>query len=246
MKPGMRAILSSALTLLLFFTTAFVLADETTAVYATKPIANFDDPAAGANWIVQGSKFATKDFPQMTIVRSWPEALFGRNKDNKSLLSMGIHGRFDRKGYNFIEIIPAKKGSDGKLAPAGIPLPGRVKILDMWVWGANYNFTVDKGAKDFTVSAAVDDTYAGVGSFVLNQAPGSTPLAAQVFTPSPFQARSIQFALTSSYNSFDARIGLSEVQFYGSPVPEPSTMAGLLGMGAMGVALTWRRMRRAG
>jgi hypothetical protein len=149
MKPGMRAILSSALTLLLFFTTAFVLADETTAVYATKPIANFDDPAAGANWIVQGSKFATKDFPQMTIVRSWPEALFGRNKDNKSLLSMGIHGRFDRKGYNFIEIIPAKKGSDGKLAPAGIPLPGRVKILDMWVWGANYNFTVDIHVRDF-------------------------------------------------------------------------------------------------
>jgi len=117
----------------------------------------------------------------------------------------------------------------------------QVTELDIW----NYNATVDKGAKDFTVLAALDGGFTAVGSFVLSQAPGNTPLAAQVFTPIPFQARSLQLDLTSSYNQFSPLVGLSEVQLFGAPVPEPSTLAGLLGMGLLGAPLLWRRMRRS-
>ena len=99
------------------------MADETTMNLQSKVIASFDDPDA-MQWIVQGSKFATKDFPQAQTVRTWPDSLYGRDPEQKNLLALGIHGRFDRKGYNYIEIIPAKKGSDGKLAPTPSHAPG--------------------------------------------------------------------------------------------------------------------------
>jgi hypothetical protein len=148
MKPGLRAFLLTTLPLLLLFSAALVMADETTANLQSKVIASFDDPDA-IQWIVQGSKFATKDFPEATTVRAWPDSLYGRNPEQKNLFALGIHGRFDRKGYNYIEIIPAKKGSDGKLAPSPLALPGRVKELAVWVWGSNFNYTMDVHLRDF-------------------------------------------------------------------------------------------------
>jgi len=149
MRPGMRAFIGSTLPLLLFFTTAFVLADEYTKTITARSIASFDDPATNKNWIVQGSRFATKDYPQMTLVKTWPESVYGKNKENKALYALGIHGKFDRKGFNFIEIIPAKKGSDGKLTPESIPIPGRANEIAMWVWGSNYNYLLDAHIRDY-------------------------------------------------------------------------------------------------
>ncbi len=124
----------------------------------------------------------------------------------------------------------------------GFDGPYRVSRLEIW----NYNASVDRGAKNFTLLAAPDGSFTPVGDFILNQAPGNAPLAPQVFTPSPFQARSVRLELTTSYNQFSSVVGLSEVRFSGSPVPEPSTLAGLLGMGLLGTALAWPRMRRSG
>jgi hypothetical protein len=149
MRPGLRSFLGTVLGIALFFTAALVMGDEFTQTIASRNLATFDDPATNANWIVQGSKYATKDFPQMQLVRAWPEALYGRNKDNKTLFALGVHGKFDRKSYNFIEIIPAAKDSSGKLQPKGVPIPGRVKSIDMWVWGANFNYTMDVHLRDF-------------------------------------------------------------------------------------------------
>jgi hypothetical protein len=148
MRPGLRAFFLSTLPLLLLVCAAIVSADEITANLQSKVIASFDEPDSRL-WIVQGSKFTTKDFPQTSIVRTWPDSLYGRNPENKDLFALGIHGRFDRKGYNSIEIIPAKKGSDGALVPTTLPLPGRVKSLDLWVWGSNYNYTMDVHLRDF-------------------------------------------------------------------------------------------------
>ncbi len=91
----------------------------------------------------------THGFPQMQLVRAWPEALYGKNKDNKNLFALGVHAKFDRKSYNYIEIIPAEKDSSGKLQPKAIPIPGRVRSIDMWVWGANYNYTLDAHLRDY-------------------------------------------------------------------------------------------------
>jgi len=149
MRPGLRVFLGAALGIALFFSAGLVLADEVTQAITSRNLASFDDPATAANWIVQGSKYATQDYPQMQVVRAYPEALYGRNKDNKPLFSLGVHSKFDRKSYNYIEIIPAAKDANGKLVPKSIPIPGRVKNLDMWVWGSNYNYWLDAHLRDF-------------------------------------------------------------------------------------------------
>jgi hypothetical protein len=133
MKPGLRAVFLTTLPLLLLLCTVLAVADEETVNLQSKVIASFDDPD-GMQWIVQGSKFVTKDFPQATTVRTWPDSLYGRNPEQKNLIALGI---------------PARKGSDGKLAPASLALPGRVKSLDLWVWGSNFNYTMDVHLRDF-------------------------------------------------------------------------------------------------
>ena len=149
MRPGLRLFLGTVLGIALFFTAALVMGDELTQTITSRNLATFDDPATNGNWIVQGSKYATQGFPQMQLVRAWPEALYGKNRDSKTLFALGVHAKFDRKSYNYIEIIPAAKDSSGKLQPKAIPIPGRVRSIDMWVWGANYNYTLDAHLRDY-------------------------------------------------------------------------------------------------
>lgn len=149
MKPGWRVFLGTVLGMALFFTATLAMADEFTQAIRSETLVTFDDPAKAGSWIVQGSRFATKGFPEWQLVRAWPEAIYGRNRDNKPLFAMGVHAKFDRKSYNRIEIIPAAKDANGNLAPQGIPIPGRVKSIDMWVWGANYNYWLDVYLRDF-------------------------------------------------------------------------------------------------
>jgi hypothetical protein len=149
MRPGLRPLLGAVLAVGLFFSPALVMGDEYTQTISSKNVATFDDAASASNWIVQGSKYATQGFPQMNVVKAWPDSLYGHNKAGQTLYSLGIHGRFDRKSYNFIEIIPAKKDESGKLVPAAIPLPGRVQSLTTWVWGSNYNYWLDVYIRDY-------------------------------------------------------------------------------------------------
>ena len=149
MRPGLRAFLGTVFVMTLFLTAALVMGDEMTQTLATRVLASFDDTATAGNWIVQGSKYATNGFPQMQVVRTWPEALYKKNKEGRQLLALGIHGKFDRKSYNFLEMIPAAKDSSGKLQPTTIPIPGRAKSIDMWVWGANYNYWLDVHIRDY-------------------------------------------------------------------------------------------------
>lgn len=108
---------------------------------------------SGYTWKVSASKFATKSdsesFPKLAYVSSWPAAIHGYNREGKDIKSLGIWGRFDRKGFNWIDVYPVKEGS-GEDAPASeIPIPGRVQMLDMWVWGANFNYYLEAYVRDF-------------------------------------------------------------------------------------------------
>ncbi len=136
------------LVILLIFLSIHVFSDERTINFASRVIESFDNPDAQL-WMVRGSKFATEGYPKMAYVNAWPEALFGKNKGNKDLKVLGIHGKFNRKAYNYIEIIPAKKDKDGNLVPEPIKLPGRVKAIDMWVWGSNYDFYMEVHLRDY-------------------------------------------------------------------------------------------------
>ncbi|WP_461247326.1 flagellar filament outer layer protein FlaA [Treponema sp. R6D11] len=89
-------------------------------------------------------------YPILTYVDAWPVAVFGYNRagDAPPLKSFGLHGRFDRKGYNWIDIYPvAADKPDG--GPVEIPIPGRVKNFDMWVWGANLRYYIELYVRDY-------------------------------------------------------------------------------------------------
>jgi hypothetical protein len=114
------------------------------------------------SWKLDASKFASKldgdDYPKLTYVPSWPMALFGTNRDGKDLKSIGIWGKFDRRGYNWIDLYPSTGEGDDE-EPFEIPLPGRVNYLDMWVWGANLNFYIDAFFRDY--QGVVHSVYLG-------------------------------------------------------------------------------------
>lgn len=147
MRPRNKAALGAAL-VLLGLGAGRALADEVVSSVVSKVIDSFDDPSKSV-WIVQGSRYATKGFPELGFVKSWPEALYGENEENLSLQALGVHGRFDRKAYNYVEIIPAKKGSSGALEPSPILLPGRVEAMDLWVWGSNFRYWLDVHLRDY-------------------------------------------------------------------------------------------------
>lgn len=154
MKHGSFKAIRAALCL--FLALAPVLSgfgDEVTAQLESIILDNFNGDS-DYTWKLEASKFATKtddvSFPQMAYVNAWPIAVYGYNRDgSKDIKSLGIHGRFDRRGYNWIDLYPTK-GGDGDDAddPVEIPIKGRVRTLDMWIWGANYDFYVEVYLRD--------------------------------------------------------------------------------------------------
>lgn len=127
-----------------------VNADERTVNLESRILESFDGDSAYV-WKAAASKFATKSdeetFPKISYVPSWPAALHGANREGKDLKSLGIWGRFDRKGYNWIDLYPVAKDGDGETA-VEIPIPGRAKMLDVWVWGSNFNYYMELYLRD--------------------------------------------------------------------------------------------------
>jgi len=104
-------------------------------------------------WDLRASRDATTledadgnevSFPRSTFVEAWPRALFGDNRQGLPLQSFGINGRFDRRGHNWIDIFPVDM--DGE--PFEIPMPGRVRTMDMWVWGSNLHYRLEAYVRD--------------------------------------------------------------------------------------------------
>jgi hypothetical protein len=138
---------------LAFMAVVTVFGDENTVDSTSVIIESFDGDSDYV-WKLDGSKFATKtdddSFPKVSYVSAWPQALFGLNREEKELKSLGIWGRFDRRGYNWIDVYPTKSGEEGDEAEAvEIPLPGRVQSLDMWVWGSNLNYRIEAYVRDY-------------------------------------------------------------------------------------------------
>ncbi|MDR0316413.1 MAG: flagellar filament outer layer protein FlaA [Treponema sp.] len=102
------------------------------------------------SWALEASRFTTKtddaSFPQQAYVEAWPVTVFGYNREGRDLKSLGIHGRFDRRGYNWIDVYPV--AADGE-TPFEIPMPGRVRNIDMWVWGSNLNYYMEVYVRDY-------------------------------------------------------------------------------------------------
>jgi hypothetical protein len=128
--------------------------DEQFVALESKILETFDHTdEASYDWRLEGSKFATKSdddtFPKVTYVAAWPQALFGSNPEGADLKSLGIWGRFDRKGYNWIEVYPVAAGGGDDAQPAKIPIPGRIRFLDLWVWGSNLDYRLEAYFEDY-------------------------------------------------------------------------------------------------
>lgn len=129
--------------LILLLCAFLICAEEVVHNIETILIETFDDSAAERQWIVSGSEFLDTKKLEYGLIKAWPDALFGRNVAKDDLKCFGIKAGFLRRGYNYLEIIPVKKGDDGKEVPAPVILQGNVKSMDIWVWGSNYNYYLD-------------------------------------------------------------------------------------------------------
>ncbi len=146
MKRGRLLSLCFIIPLVLLGSLSF--ADDVTVNLVSQVLESFNGPEY--DWIVTGSKFVTQGYPQFKIIKGSPEALREDTpKDQRQIF--GIHAKFDRKGYNYLEIIPVKKGEAGSEnpTPEPIPIPGRAQQLDLWVWGSNYNFNLEAHFLDY-------------------------------------------------------------------------------------------------
>lgn len=155
MKRGSLFILGLILLVILPVGSAF--GDERTLKLESIVIESFDAPGdityedgSNVNWQIRGSKFSMEGYPKMAYAsETWPIDLFGKSPENSDTLSaLGINGRFNRQGYNTIDIIPGVgEGDDWIEKP--VELPGRVKMVDFWVWGSNYNYSIEAHFIDF-------------------------------------------------------------------------------------------------
>jgi hypothetical protein len=100
-------------------------------------------------WKTEGNKFTTEEYPKLSFVPTWPQALFGLNRQGNDYKALGVLGNFMRQGYNWVDIYPVAANDDGEEAAFEIPLPGRVQYLDLWVWGSNYRFYMDAYVRDY-------------------------------------------------------------------------------------------------
>lgn len=93
------------------------------------------------NWQASASRFTFENFPQVKPgVEGAPIALSGAYAEAENKYILGVRSQFTRKGYNKVWIYPEKD----------IVIPGNVKKLDIWVWGANYNYNLEVHLRDYT------------------------------------------------------------------------------------------------
>ena len=148
-----------------------VYGDELTPDLTSIVLENFDGDSAHSwtfggrtyefdfEWKVDASKFAStiddESYPKLASIPAWPMAVFGTNRDGKDLRSLGVWGKFDRRGYNWIDLYPVllkseeeqEEGEDPE--PFEIPIPGRIQNMDMWVWGSNLNYYLEVYFRDY-------------------------------------------------------------------------------------------------
>lgn len=110
---------------------------ETTEIIDSVVVDNFDGETTG--WTVQASRFGDSNYIQSQTVSAWPQTVYGYSPQD-ALRSFGVRGGFQRRGHNYIEIIPPNGSVD---------LIGRVKTLEMWVWNTNRDYYVTAELQDY-------------------------------------------------------------------------------------------------
>jgi hypothetical protein len=126
-----------------------VFAEAAHVNYETYIVDNFDSPDAEWTWKAAGSKFVTEGYPVLKYFDGMPNAIRVTQSDaNAKYKFLGMEIKFNRKGDNWVDIVPFKKDSEGKEARFEIPFKGRISRVDLWVWGANYAYDLEMLVRD--------------------------------------------------------------------------------------------------
>lgn len=133
------------LILLSLFGTLNVFGDEQTVNLVSKVLESFDAADQTSEWFVKASKFKNED-PLYQIGSGWPDNLWGSNSDNLDLRVLGLQAEFQRPGYNYLEIYPT---ADGGETINYLPFEGRIQSIDVWVWGASYDYYMELYLRDY-------------------------------------------------------------------------------------------------
>lgn len=117
---------------------------------------SFEDPNG---WRADFSLFAAKKYSQEakqyvldTSKCSWTNVVgkpWGVEQETATNRCLSVRATFDRKGYNWIEVSPVRKDANGTLAAHPLPMKGRVEYIDVWVWGANFNYRLELHLIDY-------------------------------------------------------------------------------------------------
>ncbi|MCK4799113.1 MAG: hypothetical protein KAT05_17205 [Spirochaetes bacterium] len=150
--------------IILFFTVSILCADERTKNLQSVVLEDFElkDGKPKRSWIVVPNKFGRennedkgKSLQKLSWVQAWPDAYFGKdgvfddgNEKKEYKNSLAVKMAFNRQGYNFVELYPVEE-KEGKYLKKQIPFKGRVEQIDMWIWGANYNYNVEIVIMDY-------------------------------------------------------------------------------------------------
>jgi len=142
-KRHVRALLVTA-ALFTLAGSGSLFADETTVNLESRVIQDFSKPEA-QNWFVLGSKFSTSGFPRVGYVKGGPTAIVGGDPQAaQNARSLGVAMLFDRQEYNWVDIVPGNKDK-----PTELSMPGRVKMIDVWVWSGNFNYYLEAFVRDY-------------------------------------------------------------------------------------------------
>ena len=146
MKHG--GLVFAGIALMLLFAFAPLTAQSSSINYQTYMIDTFDDPE-GQDWAYHavGSKFVTDGYPVLKYIDGMPHSLRVMQEDPEKAKFLGMQVKFNRKGDNWVDIIPTKKGEKG-LEAYEIPFKGRIHRLDMWVWGAGFYYYIEILVRD--------------------------------------------------------------------------------------------------
>lgn len=140
MKKGLKVCVN--LSLLVLFG-SLMSAQPSSMSVETFVLDNFDTENEW-KWTVNASRFVAEGYPKLGFFEGIPNSLKPFYKDSEqSPKVLGVNVAFNRKGDNWIEVLPTK---DGK--PYECPLTGVVRHFDFWVWGTNYNYSLDVLVRD--------------------------------------------------------------------------------------------------
>lgn len=103
-------------------------------------------------WSVQASKFIhvgetdEDTYPKMGYVEAIPNSLRAyRTAEDGTPYVLGVQVCFDRKGDNWFEVYPVSNETGEAYE---IPLLGQVSQIDLWTWGADYNYYLELLVRD--------------------------------------------------------------------------------------------------